>query len=137
MLGDLGELDTLNDEVESNVILYMFFVFSTLILTIIMLNLLIAIVSNTFNTVQNTAKLTKIWEKWNIITEIDVMLGNENKQKETKKEYLFFLYNERQIENQSSEIESMQENFSKEIASLKKFLKTEYQVKKIEIKNEE
>ena len=90
MIGDLGDLDDLELEVNSWV-LYVFFLMATLILYITMLNLLIAIISDSFGEVKKAEKRTKIWEKWNIITEIDIMLDKI----EPKKKYLMYIYNER------------------------------------------
>ena len=57
-----------------------------------MLNLLIAIISDIFNKVKNAEELTKIWEKCNLLTEIDAV-SSQWKRKEDKNYYLLFLYN--------------------------------------------
>ena len=96
MIGDLGDLDDLQDEIISSPILYGFFLLATLILYITMLNLLIAIISDTFNEVKKAEKRTKIWERWNIITEIDMMLSqSETAKSENNKGYLMYIYNEK------------------------------------------
>ena len=87
--------------------MYIFFFIATIVLTIAMLNLLIAIISDTFARVKGSENLTKIWEKWNIITEIDVLhSGSMVPDKENK--YLYFLYNDCQIEDETSENEKLQ-----------------------------
>ena len=117
MIGDIGQLDDLYGEVEYTRMLYVFFFIATLVLYITMLNLLIAIISDTFTRVKNTEQFTKIWEKWNIVTEIDAMMSyilwlNPLKSyfviPEKKTPYLFFLYNERHTETEITEIGQLQ-----------------------------
>ena len=149
MIGDLGELDELKEEVVNQHILYIFFLIATLILYIAMLNLLIAIISDTFSDVKKAEKRTKIWEKWNIITEIDMMLYKSETEK-PENGYLMYIYNEKHVkeenekgeekeldkiieanhkkyqqyyENLSSEIVSMEERFLDEIEELKTLIK--------------
>ena len=107
MIGDLGYLDDYESEVNSKSLLYVFFLVATLILYITMLNLLIAIISDTFGEVKKAEKRTKIWEKWNIITEIDVMLSQNIKTEQKKEKYLIYIYNEKHekefIENEEDQ----------------------------------
>jgi len=99
MLGDLTDLDNLKSQVESSGLLYVFFLAATLVLYIAMLNLLIAIISDTIARVKQAEKFTKIWEKWNIITEIDIMRASiSSNKKDNKKQYLMYLYNEKQAD---------------------------------------
>jgi len=111
MIGDLGELDDLDSEVNSKQLLYIFFLLSTIILFITMLNLLISIISETFGEVKKAEKRTKIWEKWNIITEIDVMLSLKNQIPPPNQSYLMYIYNERH-EKEFVEIEEEQHKVS-------------------------
>lgn len=149
MIGDLGELDDLKEEVVNQHILYIFFLIATLILYITMLNLLIAIISDTFSDVKKAEKRTKIWERWNIITEIDMMLYKSETEK-PENGYLMYIYNEKHVkeenekneekefdkiieanhkkyqqyfENLSSEISLMEERFLSEIDELKILIK--------------
>ena len=110
MLGDIGNLDDMMNEVEYYNLLYLFFLIATLVLYITMLNLLIAIISDTFAKVKGAEKLTRIWERWNIITEIDIMMPNKTGVKEIneyKQKYLVFLYNDRHLESDKSELEEI------------------------------
>ena len=70
MLGDLTDLDNLKSQVESSGLLYVFFLAATLVLYIAMLNLLIAIISETFARVkkENDRSIKKIQE--NVINEL-------------------------------------------------------------------
>ena len=112
MIGDLNGFDNISEEVDFLWVLYFFFFAATILLTISMLNLLIAIISDTFSKVKNAENLTKIWERWNIITEIDTNLhakGNiipEIKGKEFQ--YLLVIYNERHIKNERKETMEIQ-----------------------------
>jgi len=97
MIGDLGDFDEIAQEVDYVWLLYAFFFVATILLTIAMLNLLIAIISDTFSRVKNAENLTKIWERWNIITEIDQMLYEKNKGKKIdnpQDKFLLFIYND-------------------------------------------
>ena len=105
MIGDLGDLDDLETEVNSKPLLYIFFLIATFILYITMLNLLIAIISETFGDVKKAEKRTKIWEKWNIITEIDVMLSHAHTDESKKGKYLIFIYQNERYEKQVIENE--------------------------------
>ena len=91
MMGDLSYFDQYNqDEDEFILLLHVFFFISTIVLTIILLNLLIAIISDIFSKVRVAEQLTKVWERWNIITEIDVVSRKKNP---PKQKYLLCLYN--------------------------------------------
>ena len=111
MIGDLGQFDEILEDVDYVWVLYSFFFVATILLTIAMLNLLIAIISDTFSRVKNAENLTKIWERWNIITEIDDLLFEKNKGKataavkETKKKFLIFIYNDCHFKKEMNDIE--------------------------------
>ena len=109
MIGDLGDFDEISSAVDSVGILYCFFFLATILLTITMLNLLIAIISDTFSRVKNAEDLTKIWERWNIITEIDDMLHTKNKRKNITdsqdKKFLMFIYNDCHFKKQTTEVD--------------------------------
>ena len=108
MIGDLGQFDEISEDVDYVWLLYGFFFVATILLTIAMLNLLIAIISDTFSRVKNAENLTKIWERWNIITEIDDLLFEKNKGKavkETKKKFLIFIYNDCHFKKEMNDVE--------------------------------
>ena len=128
MIGDLGDYDEIADEVNYSGTLYCFFFTSTILLTISMLNLLIAIISDTFTRVKNAESLTKIWERCNIITEIDEMISAKNSGTENlgsrNKDFLFFVYNDRHTKEETTDfkdlknyvsikMEEFQENYRK------------------------
>lgn len=122
MLGDLDEFDNMSEEVDFYGILYLFFIAASLILYITMLNLLIAIISDTFSKVKASENLTKIWEKWNIITEMEIpkevkktKIVEENQKKEKK--FLVFLYNKK---NEDSSIEKKIKRMEKTFLNAKK-----------------
>lgn len=69
MVGDLGYLDDWDADYSS--FLYIIFYLASIVLTIVMLNLLIAIISNTYDSVSHNEKKTRIYEMCNIIHEID------------------------------------------------------------------
>ena len=120
MIGDLGEFDIISTEVDSMGVLYIFFFIATILLTIAMLNLLIAIISDTFSRVKNAEDLTKVWERWNIITEIDDILHTKNRGKPITdpqdKKFLMFIYNDCHFKKETSELEFKQsmQNFQKD-----------------------
>ena len=107
MIGDLGEFDEILTEVDYVWLLYGFFFVATILLTIAMMNLLIAIISDTFSRVKNAENLTKIWERWNIITEIDEMLFEKNQGKKIDipqdNKFLLFLYNDCHFKKEANE----------------------------------
>ena len=121
MIGDLGGFDEISENVSYMWVLYFFFFTATFLLVISMLNLLIAIISDTFSRVKNAENLTKVWERWNIITEIDDMRKGNNKKEikqdngksvdvdvkksEKKKEYLMILYNEHHFPTEINDVE--------------------------------
>lgn len=111
-LGDLELLDEFQEELDFKIIFLVFFFLSILFLFIIMLNLLISLVSDTFQKVKKTEKLTNVWEKWNIVTEIDLMLpyiyifNPWHKylfKSNLEKNYLMFLYNEQHLKKTEEE----------------------------------
>ena len=142
MIGDLGDFDEIAQEVNYLWVLYFFFFAATILLTISMLNLLIAIISDTFSKVKNAENLTKIWERWNIITEIDEIIYAKGKMianvKDEENQYILVIYNDCHYKNEINEtleikksIEQLKsksdtefEKTEKTLAELKKSLET-------------
>ena len=121
MIGDLGDYDEIYDEVDYPWTLYFFFFTATILLTISMLNLLIAIISDTFSRVKNAENLTKVWERWNIITEIDEMLSQniKNSYVEPKeKSFLFFIYNNCHLKEETNEIIELKKSIETKFESI-------------------
>jgi len=122
MLGDLGYLDDLNEEVEAPGALYIFYIAATLVLYITLLNLLIALISETFGKVKGSEKLTKNWERWNIIMEIDITSEN-SQEKDKKPEYLMYLFNEKHSKEDNSEFGEIKTKLHGIVKKIKKILK--------------
>ena len=119
MIGDLNDFDDISQEVDYLWVLYFFFFTATILLTIAMLNLLIAIISDTFSKVKNAEELTKIWERWNIITEIDEILFEKNKNnKLTAKKYLLFLSNDCHFKKEITEINEVEIRMNSKLESI-------------------
>lgn len=77
MLGDFSGFDELGKESQIYWILWIFFLVSTLVLMVIMLNLLIAMISNTFSKVMEDNALVDVYEKTKLINEIDEKMSEE------------------------------------------------------------
>ena len=90
MLGDTSLLDAMTPD--SFYVLYFFFIVSSLSLTVTLLNLLISIISETFGKVRDNEKWTRVYERWCIVTEIDVTLSEEYQK--NKENHLLYIYNE-------------------------------------------
>ena len=125
MLGDTTDLWDMNPA--SFYVLYAFFLIASIILTITLLNLLISIISQTFGNVRDNEKFTRIFERWNIQTEIDSTLErDENRRNEPR--YLIYLYNENHEEQENgkndqtkSNLEKNQKTISRLMENLEKF----------------
>lgn len=72
MLGDLTDYDEL--DVVNAYALWVFFFIASLVLSIVLLNLLIAIISDTFGNVKSNEDLARHFEMCNIIYDIDAEL---------------------------------------------------------------
>ena len=100
MLGDMdsyGELDTVSYTLQ-----YFYFLVTSIILTVAMLNMLISIISETFGRVKDNEEMTRVYELLNIVTEFDVLEREENENREEKDkqqsaapEYLIYIHNEK------------------------------------------
>lgn len=105
-LGDLGSFDELTVQYHS--VKTFFFLISTLVLTIMLMNLLIAIINNTFNSVTQNEKLTRVNERCKIMYEIDT--GSKidpNTPLKNNKLFFFDVVNQEYIKK--SEIEELKE----------------------------
>jgi len=110
MLGDTTDLWDLNPV--NYYVLYIIFVIASIILVITLLNLLISIISETFGAVKNNEKFTRIYERWNIQTEIDVNLDKDDDENDEPK-YLIYLYNEKHQEKESEKNDQIKVNLEK------------------------
>ena len=90
MLGDFSDFDELF--VISQAMLYIFFMIGSLLVTIILLNLLIAIICNTYDLVSKNEKYTRVYEMCSILYETDTreLTKTEN---EDDSQYLFCISN--------------------------------------------
>ena len=142
MLGDYSQYDSRFNEGESMTLLWILMILFTLLLTVIMLNLLISIIGETFAKVRAAESSMKFYELYSIITEIDSAMSSFtiNRLREEKKigNYLICLYNEnsqlmheeskpnlfieqtRKIEKEVMKISDEMGNFNKEMKDFKK-----------------
>lgn len=113
MLGDFGLYDEELTNVENNIFLWILMILFTLLLSVIMLNLLISIIGETFSKVRNAESSMKFYELYSIITEIEDSLSQNIKNKLRREgkigNYLVCLY------NQTSEFDKNEETFEKKV----------------------
>ncbi|CDW78608.1 wd-40 repeat protein [Stylonychia lemnae] len=100
----LGDFDTTNFGEKYVVIVWMFFMLATLFLIIIMLNLLIAIISDTFERVQGQAKQRMYKEFAQLIIENIHLLSEEEKTAYDQKGQYLYIASLEIDENSSSDI---------------------------------
>lgn len=129
MLGDLGKLDSFTEGVAVPWALYILFVVASLVLFIAMLNVLISIIGVTFSKVKDNEHMTKNWEKWNIITEIDIMRSEQEKNKK-EKEYLMVMYNDR--EKNEDDLQEIKSKVEKLETSMESIQKVQEEMKKLQ-----
>jgi hypothetical protein len=79
ILGDFDGFDNISENSVAFSLLWAGFLISTLIIMIVMLNLLISIISDTYGKVSGMNKLANAYEKTGIITEIDKKLSEDEK----------------------------------------------------------
>ena len=89
MIGDLGDYDDLSDTVDYYYVLYAFFFISSIVLSIVLMNLLISIIGDTFGQVKANEELARHFEICNIIYDIDAELNIKK-----EKEYYLLVYPE-------------------------------------------
>ena len=98
MLGDFTLYDANFVDVENSTILWIIMILFTLLLSVIMLNLLISIIGETFSKVRAAESSMKYYELYSIIIEIDNSMSQSTikKMREERKigNYLICLYNE-------------------------------------------
>ena len=88
MLGDYDFFDQIKADLRGN--LWILFFVSSIILSIVLVNILIAIISNTYTKVSGIEKLTRNYELCNIMYQIDAC----EKQNENDDKYLVYIYND-------------------------------------------
>lgn len=108
ILGDFGGFDDLSDN-GVDWLLWIFFFIGTLSLQIIMLNLLIAIISDTYQKVTENNILANNYEKAQIVAEMDELMNINEKnhlRNTCLKKYLCVLYSKEikvEVENEEKE----------------------------------
>lgn len=107
MVGDLSKLDDLEEQVYF--IKWLIFVIAAFMLTIILMNLLIAIINGSLSAVSNSENLTRIYERTNIMYEIDVGV-QESSSIEDKFLYYFSAVGFQQKNN--SDLEEIKESIA-------------------------
>ena len=110
ILGDFNQFDTYNDQVEISYFLWILLMFTTILMTIILLNLLISIIQMTFNKVVEAEESMKTYEGLLLINDFEVR-KNSKIQKDTKMKYLLYIYNETNEEKKKKiEIDDVMES---------------------------
>lgn len=79
ILGDFSYFDSFTHDSIAAKLIWLFFFFGTLFITILMLNLLISIISDTYGKVSSMKKLSNAYEKTSLIIEIDRKLSKSDK----------------------------------------------------------
>lgn len=103
MLGDTNDMWDMSPDYYG--VQYFFFFVASLFLPITMLNLLISIISETFGRVRDAEKLTRGYERWNILTEMDVLASkNSENESEKKIDYLLYVFNEQHNQQEEDEM---------------------------------
>jgi len=100
ILGDFTDFDNL--AVIDSTMLYVFFMIGSLLVTIILLNLLIAIICDTYKKVSKNEKYTRIYELCSILYETDTreLVKSED---DDASEYLFYISNESSNEDKDKQ----------------------------------
>ena len=98
-LGDFTEFDDLS--VMSKPLLYVYFLGGSILVTIILLNLLIAIICDTYKKVSRIENFTRIYEMCSILFETDIREPVKD-EKEENKRYLFHISNVLDIKNKEN-----------------------------------
>lgn len=142
MIGDLGFIDDWNSDF--SFFLYFLYYAASIVLAIVMLNLLIAIISDTYGNVTKNEGKTRIYEMCNILYELDstslITLTLEKLKKikcckryakesnEKKNKFLVHIYNESKKEKT---IEEKIENLNSNLELLEKKIDSQFSENKI------
>ena len=100
MLGDFTDFDNLS--VMNTPMLYVFFMVGSLLVTIILLNLLIAIICDTYKKVSKNENYTRIYEMCSILYETDTREVKKS-EKEDDSQYLFYISNHTDVKDKDKE----------------------------------
>ena len=110
ILGDFNQFDTFNEQVEISYFLWILLMFTTILMTIILLNLLISIIQMTFNKVVEAEESMKTYEGLLLINDFEVRKYSKI-QKDSKMKYLLYIYNETNEEKKKKiEIDDVMES---------------------------
>ena len=90
MLGDFTDFDELS--VINTTMLYVFFMVGSVLVTIILLNLLIAIICDTYKKVSKNERFTRVYEMCSILYETDIRELTAN-EKDDDSKFLFYISN--------------------------------------------
>ena len=101
MLGDMDSYDEL--DTVSYTLQYFYFLVTSIILTVAMLNMLIAIIGETFGRVKEAEEMTRVYELLNIVTEFDILerkgmmeeIENQEEKEKRASEFLIYIHNEK------------------------------------------
>lgn len=112
-LGDIGSYDDLKPEVR--LLKYIFFLAASFILPIIIMNLMVAILTKSFENVSEKEESAKIFEKVNLLFEIDI---SEEATAEKEKNIIFF-FSEKQSElKEKGEFENLKNELDRLLDSI-------------------
>jgi hypothetical protein len=110
ILGDLGNYDKLSEETpEFQDFFFVILFFLTIFFVVILLNLLIAIISDSFSKVTSVEKKAFQFERLNLIIEYEEMMSKEEREKMTSEFSGNYLYVIRVNENSGEEAENLKE----------------------------
>lgn len=114
MLGDFNYFDNYTPAIQIYYFLWILLMFSTILLSIIMLNLLISIIQGTFDKVIDTEESMKTFEGLLLVNDFEVSTeskyfcnSEKNKKNDLVGKYLLYIYNETNEEKQKMEIEDV------------------------------
>jgi len=123
MLGDYTQYDADFTGIQNYVLIWILMILFTLLLSVIMLNLLISIIGETFNRVRTAESSMKYYELYSIITEIEDAMSESEKRRLRNEgkigNYLICLYNE------NSQFETSETTFQNKVLDQIKEIKTD------------
>lgn len=120
ILGDFSKYDDFIQDIEISYFLWILWMMTTILLTIVILNLLISIISNTFNLVLAAEESMKTYERSSLITDFELRIKEKKSQLHENHlvgKYLLYVFNERRGNENNVSLEEMMETV-KEIKHL-------------------
>lgn len=106
VLGDLNLYDDYIEEIEISYFLWILLMCSTILLSIILLNLLISIIQNSFNNVISAEQAMKTFERLDMVNDFELGIKKKTSFKKAGK-YLLYVYNGSTKEKDSITLEDI------------------------------